>query len=305
MSKVKDFNIILNNSASRSFGLWSDYRFNLTEYIISQSTKIKEKYDSCLLIGCGSSNDIDLHKILKVAGKITLSDIDESAIKEAIKTYNLQKNSIDVEVVDYTGINSSNLFNDFVSLSLKNTPEMMSKIIDQLFKTIENYRFLEKNMGKYDLVVISPIYTQLLYSQFRMDLGVLSDLNYPSKSIEYLESKFLEKMPDLLKRFNQNLIDLANVKATVVCVSDIFEFAVGTDEHKKIIELATIENGINDYHLNYRNQYGYGLGDYGIADLSSYLDVLDSKWFFWNFDEKRLLLVMAKVMKKYDKIRKD
>jgi len=169
--------------------------------------------------------------------------------------------------------------------------------ISQLFKEINEYQFLNHEKGKYDFIIVSPIYTQLIFQQLQENLKILIDLNYPMESIDFLRNEFLKYMPKLIHTFNQNVLKLLAKDGIIINISDIFEFNPSTAEWAYISKIKDNQDALSKYHEQYLQKYGFGLGDYGQSDMEINLYAIDSRWFIWNFSSSKFLLVKTVIYK--------
>ena len=89
------------NHIENAFEAWTDYRHALTSFILSHV----EGSRSCLIVGAGACNDIDLVRLSAKIQSVALLDTDEPAMEQGIKRYGLD--NIAVRVSDILGIPES------------------------------------------------------------------------------------------------------------------------------------------------------------------------------------------------------
>ena len=162
MDAIKQFNAILNKSTLNRFEDWKEYRNQLTEYI---TKNIADNTGSILILGCGNADDLDLSVLARKCQTMMLSDIDDQALKNAIKKYKMNSKQVSIKAHDYTGLNSNRNWNNFVNEMIKiDNPEDISSFFNEIETTINGHNFSEFETT-YDVIIISPIYTQLLFQQ--------------------------------------------------------------------------------------------------------------------------------------------
>lgn len=84
-----------------AFEEWSDYRRQLTDIVIAGTSK----GDTLAVYGAGSCNDIDLRRLAKHFSEITLLDLNEEAMKDAVSRHRLEESEkIRIECFDFVGI---------------------------------------------------------------------------------------------------------------------------------------------------------------------------------------------------------
>ncbi len=146
---------------------------------------------------------------------------------------------------------------------------------------------------KYDLIIVSPIYTQLLFQQGLSNINILHNLNYPENLLNHIQNKLLDLMPTVINRFNQNIRSSLTEKASVIVISDIFEAHNNSIFYENTKGLKNIES----IYKEYLSTYGIGIGDYGLINMSESLEENTSQWFEWPFNENKTLFVKAVVYK--------
>lgn len=288
MNAVKEFNVLLNHSTNNRYLRWEEYRNNLTEYIKYLLPEISE---SILVLGCGNSDDLDLSIIKNRCHKLTLSDIDGEALLNAMKKYDLNVENTIVKPFDVTGLGDNHLWNNFVNEMAKiGTIDEISSFFIQLKTIITEYSFRDFTQ-QYDAIIISPIYTQLLFQQGMSYISMLDNLNYPQELLEKIGEELLNLMPYLIDNFNLEIVKLLKNNGIVIVMSDIFEVSIDSDIYSNLKSLHEIDS----YHEEYMKKYGIGLGDYGLINLEDKLQKHNQKWFEWPFSPEKSLFV--KVMK--------
>lgn len=295
MNSIEEFNQI-HNQVSKRRKDWKTYRNNVTSYILGFFPNNNLEIFKILIIGAGNCDDIDLSMIQKIKSHIYLSDIDRVALDYAVKSYQMDKDKTTVLQTEFTGLSHSVLWNDFVKRMLKlKTKHEIEKELKELQKRIENYSFLETYQNQFDLIIISPIYTQLLYQQLVLNLNVLESVNYSSELIHYINDSFMQRMPKIIQQFNQNTIALLKNQATLIVMSDIYEVQNNNPLFQELHEYITQPEQLDAYQKNYLENYGYGFGDYGLYHLEETTNLKTHKWFEWPFSTEKTMFVKVEI----------
>jgi hypothetical protein len=289
MNSIKQFNRILNSDDYNRFEQWEFYRNELTKFILDNSNKSN---GSTLILGVGNSDDLDLSKLSKLTESITLSDIDNKSLNKTFKKYSLDpKKSIKLNF-DYTGLDKNINWNNFIDIMIK---AKGIKAIDYNFNrlslAIKNYSF--PITQKYDLVIVSPIYTQLVFQQGLSNINILHNLNYPENLLNYIKEKLLWLMQVVIDTFNDNVISTLHENSTLFVISDVFEANLNSIFYKETTGLKNIES----IYKNYQEKYGIGIGDYGLINMNEKLKINTSKWFEWPFSSDKTFFVKVALYK--------
>lgn len=207
-----------------------------------------------LIIAAGNCDDLDISKIHRKTTKLYLSDIDIQALKKLYLHTLIDKN-IKLLQTEYTGLDKNNIWNNFVKtiITLNNVDDI-NKYLDKLKDQIISHQFLSNYINYFDLIIVSPIYTQLLFQQLLNYLTMLANLNYPLELIDHIKSYFLDFMPIIIHKFNQNILKLLKNNGMLIVISDIFEFNKNTELYKEVYPLLnskiTMDKYYEDYHKN-------------------------------------------------------
>ncbi|AFQ43543.1 hypothetical protein [Desulfosporosinus meridiei] len=144
---------------------WSSFRYQVTEYIISNTTD----FESIAIFGAGKCNDIDLNILESKFNKVILIDIDMSSMKEGIYQYSLE-NSKKIELIacDFLGIEDSDYREYeylvrkyfFTSTNNLNSRRKILSLLDNLTDKIDKYPLV---FGKdaYKNSVLIGVHSQL------------------------------------------------------------------------------------------------------------------------------------------------
>ena len=170
-----------------AYDKWTEYRDNLTDFVIQKIHKVKEQTNqetlSLLILGAGSCNDIDLSRIAANGVQITLLDIEKSGMEEACGKYNVNASCVEESITGITGQDLDILAGELLGYlrqeyqSNKLTKEaLLEKMQDDLsallFARETEEEFINRLMhcfgdGEYDMIlgagVLSQLYAQPLY----------------------------------------------------------------------------------------------------------------------------------------------
>lgn len=145
---------------------WGDYRKKLTDIVIAGTSR----GDTLAVYGAGSCNDIDLGRFAEHFSEITLLDINEEAMKSAVRRYGLDGfPKVRTEFFDFVGISEEDYeriagrMNEV--LDLTEAPITEEKLVMKLRPAIETfYGALERNLfraPRYDAVLAAGLHSQL------------------------------------------------------------------------------------------------------------------------------------------------
>lgn len=150
-----------------AYRLWTEYRENLTEYIIKQ---LEGEPQSVLILGGGRSNDIDLKRLMPYVTHLTLWDKEEKAIHEARLKYDLvDHHKVSIVREDLLGIAANDyrfyaeaLVQTVRKKGMNTSLEELSVVartgIQKLEQKISVVDFKEK---QYDTIIMIGLHSQL------------------------------------------------------------------------------------------------------------------------------------------------
>lgn len=287
MNTIKSFNASLNQLNPHRFEQWKPYRDQLTKTIIASLNDTK---DDILIIGAGNSDDIDLEQLKDHCQKIYLSDIDDQALSHAVQKYHLE--NVSLLPAEYSGLAGHIEWKDFVTEACHITKDKHVRLLMKTYKKlILKHTFLPNYERQFKTIIVSPIYTQLLFQQLQVNLKTLEKLNYSMYLINLIRQSFLNLMSILIDTFNKNLIKLLDENGKIIIVSDIFETKNGSDFLKEIKPIINDTPQMEHFYRRYQIDYGTGLGDYGLQNMSKKLTPKQSSWMIWPFTEKRMMIL--------------
>lgn len=296
MKLMEQFNRRLNSSVEVKNK--SDFSFrNQVDSILQELIHSMNNKENLCIIGAGQCREFSLPIFMDAFDHVLITDIDS---KTVLETIDIASNLI-FKQVEYTGFEEGSFFKDFNDLITKtHTTKQIDEIINKKLQVIENYKFLNEDYGSMDLVYISPIYSQLVYQQVLLECNKLRLSMFSEHLIKHIESVMLDKMIGVINRFNINATLLLRENGYLIVLSDIFELEHGSAFHSKVSKEIRSKDGMEQIHTEYVNNYGMGLGDYGLYNLDKLVHEIKSEWLLWKFTEKRSYAVKLKIYNKSD-----
>ncbi len=294
MSKIKLFNHRLNQSVKPQDMQHEEFRTQVDLVLRSVIRNMSTK-DQVIVIGAGKCNDFSLPIFIEEFNQVILTDIDEESMHECSR----KRPNLEFRQVEYTGFDKVDFFCDFKERIVTTQDySKIDQIIEQKLEGLENYRFLIDQEGLSDMVYVSPIFTQLVYTQIMLECSELRAHGYPEHLLKYVENKMLDEMPKIIDRFNENLKFLLKDDGYLVVLSDIFELENGTEFFQRVKNGIKNKDVMDEIYEGYQRKYGYGLGDYGLYSLDEKLDEMKCRWMFWPFTERKSFAVKMKIYQK-------
>lgn len=282
MKQMEEFNFALNQSQQRRSELSESYKENV-DIAIRSLLRSKPTKDQVLLIGTGRCNDVSLPIFLESCSRVIATDVDRQSLEECVK-----RKQVQMEVVEYTGFGQAQFFEQFPQRMWNATSKHdIEQFVAETMEQVESYQFLADYHGTNDIVFVSPIYTQLVYQQVLHELAGLRRDGYSEDLADYMTQRMLDHMPGIIERFNSNLIRLLKPDGTLFVLSDVFELEHGSDFYRKIALAIKQKDVMDEIYENYRNEFGLGLGDYGLYDLNERMIRSKNRWLLWQFDEQK------------------
>lgn len=283
MRQIEQFNHLLNHSRRQDKIDDISYREQV-DMIVRSILRERPPSSQVCIVGAGQCNDFSLATFLEYSRNVVVTDIDKESLETCVK--NRQRSTI--EVVEYTGFDDINFFEMFGPVMWQlNSKEEIDDFFSKVEDDVKDYRFLELYQNQMDMVFVSPIYTQLLYQQLMLELHGLRQDGYDEHLAQYTERKFLEWMPGVIERFNQNVIHLLKEDGVLLVLSDVFELEHESDFYRKVAHCIKQKDVMDEIYQSYVNTYGLGLGDYGLQELQEHLNVTKSRWLLWRFNDDK------------------
>lgn len=282
---IFDFNRKLNAGEAHSdaYCHWQTYRDRISQYTLNHGNG----HGTWLIVGAGNCNDIDLNRLAFNAEDILLTDADLHGMQEGCHR---QGRILSMEQLDYLGLERTDFFVRLKQLMQGYTREKMSNFLFEMEKTIQDAKHPWVDR-KFDHVLVLPIHTQLLFPQLdNILVGGLQE-KLLTKSM-YLDAQrmILDRMPNVLKNFNEILLMQLKDEGRLIVFSDFLEDVPEGAYSQRFDSI-----GFEDVYRQYEAVYGMGLGRFGLYDLESRCHILDSKWFLWPFDNNRNLFVKGSI----------
>lgn len=296
MNYIEKYNYELNHDNPSRYVMWKQYREHAIQLMEDNLDKTMQH---TLIIGAGKCDDLDLNRIKNLTETLTISDVDLIALNQALDQYGLTEDDVSLKRIEYTGLEKGQFFDQYLNslLKCKSVLEIHS-FLDKQFKTNESFTFLSDEKYKYDLIIVSPIYTQLLFLQILQYSEVLRSMKYPDPFISEIESYVLDIMPRIIDRFNNNVVSLLKRDGKLMVLTDIFEYSVdsefGRDVEKAILSLMDMDQ----FYQIYKMKYGLGLGDYGLVSMEGKLAMKAYHWLIWPFDDLKHFIVKLAIFHK-------
>jgi len=231
---------------------------------------------SILIIGSGHLNDIDL-KVFKPCKLVTFLDID---IENTKKGFKRQAVSLCHECIQ-------------IDLSaLSHTPFMTSfsnSTDDEKINLLNKYKTFNKpfELNSFDIIIVLPIYTQLLLPQL---MPYISSNNILSEVMSFMAYR--------IQILNQEIMSHLNESGHILVFSDLLEYQTDSEEGKYLTAHQKQEFILEDHVMSYMNQYGHGLGSFGLANICDQAKLVKETYIYWPFNKDKLLIVAGRIAKK-------
>lgn len=286
MYTIKDYQQKLNKTIDiqKALVLWQSYSNDM--YKLYEPYLINKEV---LIVGAGHLTDFPMKKIINKVSNISLYDIDKEAMLLGLQTQDINKKNVPCITKDLTNLDDAGFFKQVVTLLQANDLEG----IKRFFRIVSHMNLNLDINHKFDLLIISPFYTQLLLPQY---LTYLNEFVKGSQFNEYLEplllliSKFIDKI-------NEQLLSCLNSNGKLIVMSDHLEFKLDDPNYLKIRK-DNNQLTIDKYYENYLSKYGHGLGSYGLENLVEKTKLTHKSWHWWPFNENKVLLVKMGIMEK-------
>lgn len=297
MNNVIDFLTQVNQRDVDRWQRWSGYRNTLTHYLVSVLSS-RSKSD-VLIIGSGSLDDLDLKAITPHTKTITFLDLDQKATEEGYMRQGFAKEAFSIIKQDITRFDDVSFFkvwNQFIkeepnyAEAILFTNKLMEKIYEKTLDQVMDQRF--------DVIIVLPIFTQLIYHEWTEILKDTHPKSWTPDELSKVNTFLLDLMVPLMDHVNQGIKHCLRPSFDLLALSDMIEWNK-EDWHAFVTTYPDQnEKDLTDYYLSYVNQYGMGLGDYGLWSLKEGLLHHDSHFLIWPFSHDRTMLVQFMHLKK-------
>jgi hypothetical protein len=254
-----------------------------------------------LVIGAGNLRDFKVETFLDLFNEIHLSDVDEQSVYKGLLDYQLSnddKKKIEVKKLEYTGV-FSDLSWDALTNKLRScvSEKEVEQVLTPLFQKMQIFDFSKDLMSGYDAIYVSPIYTQLVMNQFISTFDFLLSVGMSEQIATYGKAFVLDQMPMIIDRFNRTIVSLLNNMGILMVASDVFEVKKTSQWDQTISTSNNIDVTIEQLYQEYLQEYGMGLGDYGLYNLDEYVEEMFKKWLIWPNTETSYYIVKFKIYK--------
>lgn len=268
-------NKLMNKTLNKSYdvneyyNMWEPYRNELSHYI--KAIDLENK--TVLIVGAGNCNDVDL-EIFKES-HVTLLDIDKEAVEMGVLRQGCSLNNFKVIEMDLLQLKET-FFEDFEKAINEKTMEDVLKLNE-----------ISYELDEYDVIIILPIYTQFILPHI-LPL-IVHDEGLISEVMSYIGGKIASVNQAIRKHLKET---------GVICVlSDILEYEATSEAGKYLLAHSDHEIILAQHFESYLNSYGHGLGSYGQLEMLNTYRKINEKYFVWQFNENRLLLVKGETGK--------
>jgi hypothetical protein len=282
MRTSKEFNQQLNRSYGyqEKYRNWKGYRAEISRFVSGQTPVGSD----CLLLGSGYLNDVDLSFSQIQYNSMTCVDIDLPSTLLGLKQQGLEgQQKIRSIEADVSGLPDS--FFDDVSQKIDREDLLdLQRYLDE----VEMKPGISGLAGQsFDTVLVSALYSQLVLPQVIQLLSSKSSQSF----IDSVVRLILNFMPRFLHRLNTLFYELMKPGGHMIVWSDLLEFRKEDPVLHDLISHIGDNEFIGGFYDSYVAQYGHGISSFGMENLFERLEVLESKWLLWPFDESRTFLV--------------
>lgn len=272
---------------------WAVYRSQITDFVLSSAMDTKEgpmdadghNKPRLLIIGAGGCEDIGLRDLQEAGYDVTLSDIDLAVMEEALVREDLL--GVKLWQLDYLRLEESGLIDAFEDLCKGGAFfGDLADAAEQILQVASNASWGSND--RFDLVICLPIYTQLLffYMSELLNNAYAKGL-IDAEAVSGVQQLLLEGMPEVISRFNDNMISRLTRGGRLTVFSDLIEDKPDGPYTESFEDGLTVSGVIDAYVA----EYGMGLGNYGLYDMSDKMTEIAKKWFLWPFSEERCMIV--------------
>jgi hypothetical protein len=298
MKLIEEFNLRLNSENQNRYYDWRNYRHEVTSVVEEVVSSMQHK-KRVVIVGTGGLNDLDVDLLLSTFEEVVFSDIDLSNVKEGLIRQNITRKNYKLIRTDYTGFEKEAFFETFISLIRSGAAEdRVTQYIEKVFEQVDNYKFLKEYEKSVDLVIVLPIYTQLVFYQFNTIIHSLINEGYNEMFLRSLPERFLSLLPRLFNSFNLSIDQLLNEHGELIVCSDFFEDHPESTFIKNIQRSIQNQTEVDKFYENYHSEYGFGLGDYGYQYFLDKFVTVFTKWLIWPFNNNRSMVVKVGHFKK-------
>ncbi|MDD3478726.1 MAG: hypothetical protein PHP32_07605 [Candidatus Izemoplasmatales bacterium] len=292
MTSSRLFQQELNQSDATRHMAWEEYRHQVTQEILSHVQGTSRLW----IVGAGNMDDLDLPLLVDKFDQVMLSDIDQEAMKMAIIRDDVPKEKVKLIPLDVTGLESDPDLEHLVSrIREANSLEEIEAMFSSWKQSIRRFKFPSSLTKTYDMILVSPIFTQLFYPQIHATIVYLRSQKMDETTLRYVEREALAMMPELFDQVLAKMEQRISSQTVLVIMSDVFEAQTNSMFYKQASSLRGSTPKMDDFYEDYLSQYGVGLGDYAFHRLEETNVPVYHRWFDWPFDLQRHLFVKLAV----------
>lgn len=277
--------------AEESFEIWKDYRIESSKKILEE---IKDENETLVIFGAGECNDIDLGSFEKKFNKITLIDVDKSALNNAIIKHGLEDSKKIVLIeADFLGV-TDDIYREYEDmLRGKESVKKINKFVRNIANKIENTP-IEIMIDRHEVGICMGVHSQL--SVVFEGLLLIYFKNFSKKEYKRIHTELEYMNSKIAQRLNNLILDSITNKAFFGF--DMMELSkqLGTDKYfYEIIDYAKKKDFVG-LHNNIVNNYLISGASDGQRDIINRLEKDEIKFecfntLFWPFDQNRFYLV--------------
>jgi hypothetical protein len=295
MKKIEQYNLKLNQSfdpdkTQSSIG-------NLIRVMLSPYIEQLPNKNAFLCIGSGRLHDVDISFYEGFFNEIILTDVDIISTKRSLEKVSYSKQAVKLERIEYTGYEISHFFDNLAKLiKKKESLDTFEKKLTLLLEANNSYRFLKSYEHHFDFIYVSPIYTQLFYQQLLLECAVYRTQGVDEPTLKLIEDVGINHMNRIIKQFNMNVIRALKHTGLLAVASDILEFEPISSFGKSILE-SSKQNTLSQTYTDYFDEYGMGLGDYGLYHLDHMMDKINESYIIWPFNSNKHFLIKMCIYK--------
>lgn len=292
---VADYLKIINQREVDRWQRWSTYRKTLTDLAIN--VLLQYPNADVLLIGSGALDDVDLKALQPHCQTLSFLDLDITATQEGIKRQGFESQDFSLIKQDITGYDDLEFFHHWQQFMAQN-PSFAETIlyIDDKMNQVKQYDMGQLNKRSYDVVMVCPIYTQLIYHEWIELIEHHPSKSWTQNDIIKIKEYLLDLMIPLIDQVNHRIKTWVKKDGKIMAISDLIEWNPSDFQTFKQTHPALSEQDLMEFYLSYVNQFGMGLGDYGLWSLREGLNEQLTRFVLWPFSDERIMLVQIMVI---------
>ncbi|RJX25564.1 MAG: hypothetical protein C4537_04320 [Acholeplasma sp.] len=292
MNNVADFLTQVNQREDDRYLCWLSYRKALTDMMV-KALSFRPNRD-VLVIGSGALDDLEIQTLKPYTKTMTFLDLDRKATEEGILRQGLPLDAFHLIQQDITRFDDVAFFEAWHK-KMAEKPSYAETILFVNHMMEEVYKVsLDQVIGQtFDAIIILPIYTQLIYHEWVKILDHTHPQSWTHEELNKVSTYLLDLMVPLIDHVNKGIQACLSANGDILVASDMLEW----NPKDWITFEATYPNlseqDLTEYYLSYVNQYGMGLGDYGLWSMKDGLIHHESRFLLWPLTKERTMLVQV------------